>query len=75
MEVGVTDGAAVVGDNVGDTLGTELSAADLAELEGSLLGGDAVDGEAALDVVKETEVLARTLNGDDVWESVFRLQQ
>lgn len=64
--VGVTDGAAVVGDDVGDTLGTELSAADLAELEGSLLGGDAVDGEAALDVVKETEVLARTLNGDDI---------
>jgi hypothetical protein len=64
--VGVTDGAAVVGDNVGDTLGTKLGAADLAELEGGLLGGDAVDGEAALDVVKETEVLTGALNGDDI---------
>lgn len=30
-------------------------------------GGYAVDGEAALDVVKETEVLARLLDRDNVW--------
>lgn len=64
--VGVTDGAAIVGNDVGDTLGTELSTLDLAELEVGLLGRDAVDGETALDVVKETEVLARLLNGDNV---------
>jgi hypothetical protein len=66
--VGVTDGAAVVRDEEGDTLGTELHLLDLEELVGSLLGGDAVDGESTLDVVEETEVLARLLNGDDVWE-------
>jgi hypothetical protein len=44
---------------------------DLAQLEGGLLGRDAVDGEAALDVVEQTEVLAGTLNGDDVWLSVL----
>lgn len=69
--VGVTDGAAVVGDDVGDTLGAELVLLDLAQLEGGLLGRDAVDGEAALDVVEQTEVLAGTLNGDDVWWSVL----
>lgn len=64
--VGVSNGSAVVGHNVGDALGTELMFTDLEELEGSLLGGDAVDGEASLDVVEETEVLAGSLNGDDV---------
>ena len=64
--VGVPDGAAVVGDDVGDTLGAELVLLDLAQLEGGLLGRDAVDSESALDVVEQTEVLARTLNGDDV---------
>lgn len=68
--VGVTDGAAIVGNDVRNTLGAELVTADLEELERSLLGGDAVDGEAALDVVKETEVLARALNGDDVWRGL-----
>ena len=65
--VGVTDGAAVVGDNVWDTLGANTSLADLEELVGSLLRSDAVDGEAALDVVQETEVLARLLDGDDIY--------
>jgi hypothetical protein len=68
--VGVTDGAAVVGNDVGDTLGAKLATADLAKLEVGLLGGDAVDGEATLDVVEETEVLARLLNGDDIWGSL-----
>lgn len=70
--VRVTDGAAVVADEVRNTLGAELVLADLEELEGSLLGGDAVDGETTLDVVQETEVLTRALKGDDVWaESVI----
>ena len=64
--VRVTDGASVVGDNEGDTLGTELHLLDLEELVGGLLGGDAVDGEATLDVVKKAEVLAGLLNRDDV---------
>jgi hypothetical protein len=47
----------------------ELNTLDLAELELSLLGLDAVDGETALGVVNQTEVLAGLLEGDDVHES------
>jgi hypothetical protein len=68
--VGVTDGATVVGDDEGNALGTKLDLADLEELVGSLLLGDAVDGEATLDVVKETEVLAGLLDGDNVYSRV-----
>ena len=64
--VGVTDRAAVVGDDVGNTTVANGHLTDLEELVGSLLRGDAVDGEAALDVVEETEVLARLLDGDDI---------
>ena len=66
QRVGVTDGAAIVGDDVGDALAANGDLADLEELVGSLLRRDAVDGEAALDVVKETEVLARLLEGNDI---------
>ena len=66
QRVGVTDRAAVVGDDVGNTTVANGHLTDLEELVGSLLRGDAVDGEAALDVVEETEVLAGLLNGDDV---------
>jgi hypothetical protein len=47
----------------------ELNTLDLAELELSLLSLDAVDGEAALGVVDETEVLAGLLEGDDIHEA------
>lgn len=47
----------------------KLDALDLAELVLSLLRLDAVDGEAALGVVDETEVLASLLDGDDVHEA------
>ena len=47
----------------------ELNSLDLAQLVLGLLGGDAVDGEAALGVVDEAEVLARLLDGDDVHEA------
>lgn len=47
----------------------ELNTLDLAELELGLLGLDAVDGEAALGVVDETEVLASLLERDDVHEA------
>lgn len=67
--VGVSDGAAVVGDDEGDTAGTELHLLDLEELVGGLLGGDAVDDETALNVVEDTEVLAGLLDGDDVLET------
>jgi hypothetical protein len=47
----------------------ELNTLDLAQLELSLLSLDTVDGEAALGVVDETEVLASLLEGDDVHEA------
>jgi len=60
-----------VSNEVWDTLVTELNAADLAELVLALLLGDAVDGESALDIVKETEVLARLLERDDILETAW----
>jgi len=67
--VRVADGTAVVGDDVRHTTGADCDAADLEELEGSLLGGDAVNDEAALDVVQDAEVLASALKRDDVLET------
>lgn len=67
--VGVADGAGVVGDEIRDTLGTELHALDLGELVGCFGLGDAVDGEAALGVVDETEVLAGLFDCDYVHEA------
>lgn len=60
--VRVTDGTSVVGDNVGDAASTNCDLTDFAELVGSLLRGDTVDSETSLDIVKETEVLARLLD-------------
>lgn len=47
----------------------ELDTLDLAELVLGLLGLDAVDGEAALGVVDQAEVLASLLERDDVHEA------
>lgn len=69
--VGVADGSAIVGDQVGDASGTELHALDLAELVFALLLGDAVNSESALDVVEQTEVLARLLERDDILETAW----
>lgn len=66
--VGVSDGPSVVSDDVGDSLRAELDLSDLAELVRSLLLRDSVDGEATLDVVKDSEVLSRLLDGDGVHE-------
>lgn len=65
--VGISDGSAIVGNDVGNALGTKLMLSDLEELESSLLGADSVNGESALDIVEKTEVLARSLNGDDIY--------
>lgn len=47
----------------------KLNALDLAQLELSLLSLDAVDGETALGVVDQAEVLAGLLEGNDVHEA------
>ena len=64
--IGVADGPAIVSDDVGNALVADRHLANLEKLVGRLLRGDAVDRETTLDIVKETEVLARLLNGDDV---------
>lgn len=51
------------------TTTAKLDALDLAQLVLGLLVLDAVDGEAALGIVDEAEVLARLLDGDDVHEA------
>lgn len=66
MRIGVTDGTTVVGDDVRDTLVADSDLANFEQLVGGLLRSDTVDGETTLDVVKETEVLARLLDRDDI---------
>ena len=56
-------------NKVGNATSSKLNPPDLAQLVLGLLSGDAVDGEAALGVVDETEVLASLLDTDDVHEA------
>lgn len=56
-------------NQVGNAALSKLDALDLAKLVLCLLVGDAVDSEASLGVVDQTEVLAGLLNGDDVHEA------
>jgi hypothetical protein len=58
-----------VRDQEWDSSLAQLNALDLAELVLSLLGLDAVDGEAALSIVDKTEVLASLVDGNDVHEA------
>jgi hypothetical protein len=58
-----------VRNQVGNAALAKLDALDLAELVLCLLSGDAVDGETALGVVDQAEVLAGLLDGDDVHET------
>jgi hypothetical protein len=58
-----------VRNQVGNAALAELDSLDLAELVLCLLVCDAVDGEAALGVVDQAEVLAGLLDGDDVHQS------
>ncbi|GMT32155.1 hypothetical protein PFISCL1PPCAC_23452, partial [Pristionchus fissidentatus] len=69
MGVRVSDGTAIVGDDEGNSLGSNGHLGDLAKLEVTLLGGDAVADETALGVVEETESLVGLLDVDDIHES------
>jgi hypothetical protein len=55
-----------MGKNVGDTLGTELNLADLAELVLGLFLSDAVDSETTLNIIDKTELLTSLLDRDDI---------
>lgn len=61
-----SDSSSIVSDKERNSLGSELDFLDLEELVGSLLSGDSVDGESTFDVVEESEVFTRLLNGDDI---------
>ena len=65
--VGVANGSAVVGDDIGDALGTNGHFSDLEKLVARFLGCDAMNRETTLNVVKEAEVFARLFDGDDIW--------
>lgn len=56
-------------DQEWDAALAKLHSLDLPELVFSLLGLDAVDGEAALGVVDQAEVLAGLLDADDIHEA------
>ncbi len=56
-------------DQEWDSALAKLHSLDLAQLVLGLFGLDSVDGESALDIVDEPEVLARLLDGDDVHEA------
>ena len=50
--VGITDGTAVMGDDMRHSLCSELVFSDFAELEGRLFGTDSVNGKSTLDIVE-----------------------
>lgn len=56
-------------DQEWDSALAQLHSLDLSELVFGLLGLDSVDGEAALGVVNQAEVLAGLLDGDDIHEA------
>lgn len=56
-------------DQEWDSTTAKLNTLDLAQLVLGLLGLDSVDGESALGVVDEAEVLAGLVDGDDVHEA------
>lgn len=64
--VGVTDGSAVVCDDVWDALGTDSDTFDSEEFVFGFFRGDSVDGEAAFNIVENAEVLARLFDADNI---------
>jgi len=66
MGVGITDGSAIVGDDVGNSTVADSDATDFQELVGRFLRCDAVDRETALDIIKETEVLSGFFDRDNI---------
>jgi len=65
----VTDGSTVVGDDVRNLVLSKFLLGDFAELEAGLLGVNAMSLEATLDVVKDTEVLASFVDGNNILET------
>jgi len=72
--VGVADGSAVSGVEVGDGIRAGLDLPDLAELVLGLLRSDPVNSEPSLHVVDDTEVLASLLDLDNIHEASGELR-
>jgi len=72
--VGVADGPAVSGVEIGDGVGAGLDLPDLAELVLGLLRSDPVNSEPSLHVVDDTEVLSGLLNLDNIHEASRELR-
>lgn len=70
--VGVADRAPVMGHNVRHAASADGHLFYLAELVGRLFGCDAVDCEAALDIVQQTEEFTRPFDPDDVCTAGLR---
>lgn len=68
QRIGVTNGTAIVGDDIWNALGSKLDFSDLAKLVLGFLVGDAVDSEATFHVIDETEVLTSLLDRDDIFK-------
>ena len=71
--VGISDRAAIRSVQEGHILGPGVDGPDPAQLVLGLLGGDAVHGEPALDVVQQTEVLPGLVDLDHVHEAAGEL--
>lgn len=69
LGIRVAQGPAIVGADVGHAALANLKPADLAQLVGSLLLGDAVHDEAALGVVDQAEVLVGLVQVDHVHDA------
>jgi len=67
--VGVTDRSGIVGYQKWNTLLSHADFGDSAEFVSSFFWGDSVNSESAFDVVDQTEIFVRFLNGDNVHES------
>ena len=64
--IGVTNCTSIMSDNVGNAPIAKSNPLHLEELVYSLLRGDPVDNKSALYVVKQAEVLARLLDGENI---------
>ncbi len=69
IRVGVSEGSAVMGYNVGDLIGAYWSALDLAKFELGFLWFNFLEDESALHVVKDSEVFFGFFNSDDIHET------
>jgi hypothetical protein len=67
--IGVADGATIVGDEVRDLVLSHSDSNNLAELELGLICVDAVDVEATLSIIEETEVLSSLWDAHHIHES------